>query len=190
MRTPFYLVSLPALLVLIMSGCESHLASDKGSSHLGTETPVIDRREFANAEYIFIRNIKTPMPEAKTLCESMKMSLVHINSETENEFLREYAFSKPRAKLIDGDQFWIGASDQAHEGMFIWIDDNTIMWPKQSNGYTNWGHTQKGSQPNNFFKNNEDEDCVVLRNRGKNKGLWYDIGCTQRMAFIICEKTK
>ena len=42
----------------------------------------------------------------------------------------------------------------------------------------------------NFFKNNEDEDCVVLRDRGKNKGYWYDIGCTQRMAFIICEKPK
>jgi hypothetical protein len=39
------------------------------------------------------------------------------------------------------------------------------------------------------MKNGEDEDCVVLRNsKDSTDGPWYDIGCTKRIAFPICEK--
>lgn len=55
-----------------------------------------------------------------------------------------------------------------------------------NNTYEHWGKTGLGIQPNNVFKNDEDEDCTVIRKDGN----WFDIGCTKRFSYIICESNK
>ncbi len=154
------------------------------SCEVSADNKSIAWHSFEESKYAILINVKPIIDDAVKICSDLEAHVVHINSRAENEFLRQLAFSKPLPDMRDGDQFWIGADDREMEGLFVWQDNGTQMWPEQQAGFTNWGKTSKGSQPNNFFKNGEDEDCVVLRKDGS----WYDIGCTSRFSFLICEK--
>lgn len=64
--------------------------------------------------------------------------------------------------------FWVGGSDLAKEGTFVWIDTNTPFT------YVNF----RDGEPANYLDN---EDCVEVWNR-----QWNDIDC-RRNEFYICE---
>lgn len=140
---------------------------------------------YKNRQYAFLITHKASYADAKRACRTLNAQLVQVRSQEHNDFIVQKGFSLDLPKTKDLQQFWLGVNDQHKEGVFIWDLSQQQMWPRlDENHYTNWGSTTKGSQPNNFFKNNEDEDCVVLRQNGD----WYDIGCTTRHAYPICEK--
>jgi lectin-like protein/PEP-CTERM motif-containing protein len=76
--------------------------------------------------------------------------LVAINSQAEQDFLRN-TFGTIR-------NFWIGLTDVASEGNFVWSNGDAVT-------YTNWAT----SEPNNLF--NED---YVLMNWNNSNGGWND----------------
>lgn len=142
-----------------------------------------------NKQYAFIRGQKPSFNKAKCLCEDMGMTLLNIKSESENVFIQNKAFEIEGVKAKDGNQFWLGASDSKNEGKWKWVNNSVFFYDEAihkviDNNYNNWGKTSKGRQPNNFYKNNEDEDCMVIRP----DGFWYDIGCKTRLAYVICER--
>ena len=62
---------------------------------------------------------------------------------------------------------WIGATDVAEEGNFIWTSDNSTV------SFVNW----YPGEPNNDFNN---EDCVTIcRNKH-----WNDGNCIQNLPYI------
>ncbi|MGJ8682115.1 lectin-like protein [Paraglaciecola sp.] len=149
---------------------------------------LLSKSVFANQDkqYLISHTDKIPFTKVAQYCAALGAVPVMITSAEENELVRKLAFSKPRLQLNDGDQFWIGLTDAKQEGQFMWLANQK---PLKGSDYNNWGKTTLGSQPNNVMKNGEDEDCVVLRNSKDNtNGPWYDIGCTKRIAFPICQK--
>lgn len=71
--------------------------------------------------------------------------LVSINDKAENEWLRG---------IFERERFWIGLSDDAEEGQWIWHSGEPVT-------YTNWGeHEQDGG-------NTEVKDYVVVRFGGR-----------------------
>jgi hypothetical protein len=159
------------------------------NTQVSIDTTKIEVVTWGNHEYAFIRNKKPNMIDAQCACNKLGMALVKIETEAENNFLQSNAFEKEGVQTIDGNQYWIGASDIEEEGDWVWLVDNSRFFNQKKmkpikNAYENWGKTSLGIQPNNVLKNDEYENCAVLRI----DGLWFDIGCKKRFAYTICEK--
>jgi hypothetical protein len=100
---------------------------------------------------------------AQATCVDWGGTLVIIQSNAEDQFLQQN---------ISGDT-WIGASDQANEDSFVWVNGTPVQ-------FTNWA----ASQPDNFGGS---EDCVEKRFTAN--GAWNDVPCTSMTAKgVLCEK--
>lgn len=96
--------------------------------------------------------------EAESLCQDHGYDgLTWIKSEAENEYIVQGLTSLGR--------YWIGLTDQATEGIFVWQASSGAA------SFFNWG----GGQPDNL----NNQDCVSISNFG-----WYDEACTSYRRFI------
>jgi C-type mannose receptor len=101
--------------------------------------------------------------DARDFCQAWGGDLVEIGSAEENAELTE---------RIDGAA-WIGASDQAEEGTFVWPGGNSLDYEAWFEG-----------QPNNLQGL---EDCVELR---AIDGQWADTPCMGNVSRqALCERT-
>jgi len=82
--------------------------------------------------------------------------VANIHSQEENTLIRG---------LTNGE-IWIGFTDEAEEGKFVWSDGITSE-------YTNWN----GGEPNNWGNN---ENCTTMKGSGK----WNDLSCNNQRRFI------
>jgi len=81
-------------------------------------------------------------------------------------------------KHADGTNYWIGLTDRANEGTFVWGSDNAVAT------YTNWN----GREPNNWGRK---EDCAHIRTNKNNE--WNDSVCDRKETSIggnyaLCQK--
>ena len=73
-------------------------------------------------------------------------------------------------EVIEGNHhYWIGLTDSATEGHFIWQHSSKPL------GWSNW----EGGEPNNNFGN---EDCVLLLKSLYNR-KWNDADCGSDNAY-------
>ncbi|XP_048579857.1 uncharacterized protein LOC5521688 isoform X1 [Nematostella vectensis] len=103
---------------------------------------------------------------AKADCHGAGGYLVKVDDATEQNFLSY------RSRTIS-QSMWIGATDEAAEGHFVWEGDGTLV------NYTNWFR----GEPNDHSGK---EDCVEMI-AGYYAGYWNDNFCEQFRNFI-CEK--
>ena len=95
--------------------------------------------------------------EAKRYAESLGGHLVTINDEAEQRFVADLA------KAQRFDRIFIGLTDEAEEGRFVWVTSEPVT-------YTNWGD----GEPNN--SNDGFPEHYVLMNVGRNgQSLWNDV---------------
>ena len=112
--------------------------------------------------------------EAKASAESMSLGgspgyLAVIDSDAENAALLGAALGFLNAEQLaetvatDGSNtpfVWLGGTDQAQEGRWIWVNDGEQFWQGDFNGsasngrYTNWGIQPDSASP--------DEDAVAM----------------------------
>lgn len=102
--------------------------------------------------------------------------LASIESAGENEFLRNLLIDA--AGYAYGDTAWIGGSDMAHEGTFVWLYNNQVFYKvgQQLDAYSNFAL----NEPNNAFGA---EDCVSLSHYGD----WNDDSCYRQLPFFFVE---
>lgn len=93
---------------------------------------------------------KSSWHEAKAACEKAGGHLVIINSASENRYI---------TKLLAGQDAWIGCTDEADEGTWLWVDGSKVT-------YAGWDPGPP--EPNAAWDN---EDYGVTRT---NEGLWND----------------
>jgi hypothetical protein len=99
---------------------------------------------------------------SRTTCMGFGGDLVKIDDQAEQDFL--LAQPLPAVPVV-----FIGLSDEAVEGTFVWVDGTAP-------GFTAWGE----GEPNNAL---DGEDCGQL---GVPGGTWNDIACATAGAFV-CE---
>jgi len=86
--------------------------------------------------------------------------------------------------LTDGlsGEAWLGASDSAQEGTWIWIDDGTVFWNGSETGapvdgnYANWA----GTEPNG------EAGSACARLVPENSGAWADLEC-EELRGAVCK---
>ena len=90
--------------------------------------------------------------DAKAACEKRGGHLVCINDEKEQQFIQTIVIGGKKS------YYWIGLSDEKKEGVFEWINGESLT-------YTNWSE----DQPDNW---NDSEDSVMLPNRDMQYTDW------------------
>jgi hypothetical protein len=117
--------------------------------------------------------------DAAAACKQMSMELAHIADASENSWILSTAQS-----LLTEDA-WIGGTDSASEGTWVW-PDGTTFWVVQDAGagpgYAAWGQ----GEPND----EDGEDClemVLVAADALVAGDWNDEGCWRTQSFICRE---
>ncbi|XP_036410914.1 CD209 antigen-like protein C [Megalops cyprinoides] len=118
---------------------------------------------FKSSCYYFSR-AKKSWTDSRKDCKARRADLVKIESQGEQEFLHYHCKS---------EYYWIGLTDSAIEGTWMWVDDSRL-----SVGY--W----EDGEPNNW--ENRNEDCVHGFKKEDPLKSWNDAACHEHW-FYICE---
>jgi hypothetical protein len=107
-----------------------------------------------------------PWTEAKAYCEMLGGHLVSISNEEENAAMKDF--------IADGSKscYWLGYTDRAKEGSYVWID-------KTDSEYSNWN--VKKNEPNNAYCS--ENYATLLKS-----GYWNDLRNSEfTTCGFICE---
>lgn len=125
---------------------------------------------FGGSQYFFCNNVRD-YATAKSNCQAVDMQLARIDGADENAWIDEQ---------IATDR-WIGGTDAASEGVWLWEAGGDQFWQGNAGGsavsgaYTNWA----AGQPNNFGFG---QHCLTILGNGQ----WDDEGCSEVEQYI-CE---
>ncbi|XP_060075433.1 perlucin-like protein [Ylistrum balloti] len=120
-------------------------------------------KEFRDSCYFFSER-STTWRSAKESCSENGSHLVDILSWEENEWIHQRLNSYRYY-----EDYYIGATDQQHEGLFIWTNSGDAL------EYGNWND----GEPNQHL--GTPENCAEIDTRS---GRWNDIPCDIVMRFI------
>uniref|UniRef100_A0A1W7R8T4 Putative c-type lectin n=1 Tax=Aedes albopictus TaxID=7160 RepID=A0A1W7R8T4_AEDAL len=125
----------------------------------------------------YIPSIRANWFKANEFCNSLKMRLLIIKSQEENDAVARYVRTTDKFSEVSCS-FWIGASDLAEEGSFIWVATG------QELTYANWHQ----GEPNDHGDN---EDCIQLAyiQSTEYNWSWNDNVCA-RPLYFICESVE
>ena len=113
--------------------------------------------------YLLCRSTPASWNDARTFCQQRGADLVIVNDAAENDFLAGLELGAP----------WLGASDVAAEGTWVWVDGSSL-------GYANW-NTGEPSNSGGI------ENCaMMLTGDPATQGKWNDADCTGARQFV-CE---
>jgi hypothetical protein len=105
-----------------------------------------------------------PWPDAEMYCASQGGHLASIHSSAENDFLCQ------EVNAFSHDKCWIGLSDEAVEGDFVWTDATPTDYLDWAPGEPNGGRNENCGQLDRYYP---DE-------------TWNDEPCDEALRFI-CE---
>ena len=124
--------------------------------------------ELATVGDVRFRLCDLPMPwwDAADFCAAQGHVLARLDSVEQSQGLFE------ATQAIDEEGWWIGLSDRAEEGQFVWVDGTSV-------DVLGWD----SDEPDNAGCN---QDCAVLKE--DDDGEWHDSHCSQRRPFVCREK--
>jgi hypothetical protein len=100
--------------------------------------------------------------EAEADCVAQGGHLASVHDQVEQDYIAQAAFA-----VLGGD-WWLGLSDQAQEGQYVWTDGT-------STNYTNWME----GEPNNWEGS---ENCIHLVDWAG--GAWNDLNCDATARYV------
>ncbi|CAC5382633.1 unnamed protein product [Mytilus coruscus] len=121
--------------------------------------------------YLYSSSRKT-WTSAEDTCEQFGGHLVVIEDNDEDSFIESFLkMSTTKAHDWSFNYTWVGASDLAKEGDWLWVTGSPVGI------YTNW----RGPGPNNAHHGSHTEDCMDW-----SFGGWNDNDCASHLNFV-CE---
>ncbi|XP_063411605.1 macrophage mannose receptor 1-like [Mytilus trossulus] len=116
--------------------------------------------------------------QAEAFCKNQGGNLVTIETEEENNFLKNIlTLMRNAGGASENLWWWIGLTDIKTDGSFEWISGQSVT-------YTDW-YQGPPPEPNGVAWNNAKADCVVMRHT---YGFtWSDEYCRYYDVQAICE---
>ncbi|KAK7933324.1 hypothetical protein WMY93_004220 [Mugilogobius chulae] len=128
-----------------------------------------DWTRFGSRCFKYIQETKTWI-DAEKSCQTLGANLASIHSAEENDFILDMIQKETGART----RTWIGGSDAAKEGIWLWTDGS--VWD-----YTAW----HSGEPNNVA-NNEHSLMVNLHSTPK---FWNDFPGSHALFYMCAKKT-
>jgi len=130
-------------------------------------------------QYAFIAPATSWFDSADS-CDMMGGYLVEVNSAEEDAAIAKYVRANYDVLGLTGStgRVWIGGSDDAVEGKWVWDASQRTF----DGGYTNWDTSRH--QPNDNLGN---QNCASYF--FKKSDMWDDDTCTSNHKAYICERT-
>lgn len=128
---------------------------------------------FEKHAYLFVPMLMT-WADAESYCESQGYTLVSINNENESRWFDEQVRQLQRTFELARSPWWMGYTDEAVEGKWVWSDGS-------NSGFTAWAE----GKPNNRDRDGHPENCGAIEG-STNVGRWNDVGCELELPFA-CE---
>jgi len=125
---------------------------------------------FEQRAYLFCGEIaqRTDWNTSRTACTDIGYHLVTVDNKAEDMWLNT------SVEQYNNSEWWIGYTDEASEGVWLWADGSESR-------YTNW---QAGEPNNDSGIANLPENCVGL-NYNNHTG-WTDLECSKSFSYV-CE---
>jgi len=130
------------------------------------ELPWVQPEE--NSPCYFVSTTSVNFYQADKFCKQIGGHLAEPRTQEETQYLETI--------LSEGRNYWIGLTDLANEGEFLWWSDYSIP------NYTNWDQ----SEPNNYDGN---EDCTESSGYRLPSFRWNDVSCMLNK-YAICQKSE
>jgi hypothetical protein len=120
-----------------------------------------------NTRHYVLCKTRALWSDAQSSCSSMGMTLARIDSAEENTWIVNTLIG-PSGSNLPEDWVFVGGTDAAVEGSWIWPDGAVFTTGKQptSGMYTNW----RSGEPNNAGAG---EDCLLVQSGGS----WIAMTC-------------
>ncbi|XP_058850066.1 C-type lectin domain family 4 member M-like [Acipenser ruthenus] len=138
----------------------------------------------SNGKCYYFSPDKMNWNSSRASCVSMGADLVIIESEAEQKFLLENDKSKPLLGNAEKNSYWIGLTDAATEGTWLWVDGTPL------NDKAKYWH---GNEPDDWKgEDSSGEDCArlaYLTSPANSLKAWFDASCTRQQHRRICETT-
>ncbi|KAH3713106.1 perlucin-like protein [Dreissena polymorpha] len=125
-----------------------------------------DWTAFQGSCYYF-HHTEQSFTEAQHACLQLESNLIHIDSEEENLFIKNFLRYQTPVKY-----WWMGLSDDDIEGLWKWVGSGDRPT------YTDW----YPGEPNNA----KNEDCAIFDGVNNRNFMWVDYGCGF-LCYSICE---
>ncbi|XP_039429135.1 lectin subunit alpha-like [Culex pipiens pallens] len=122
----------------------------------------------------FIPNLKANWYKASEFCNSQDMALASVESVEKHQSLVKFIESTD--KFSNASRFWLGGSDLAEEGTFVWAPTGRLVT------FAAWAE----NEPNNV---NGTENCIeIIHNTYVNiRWQWNDHDCRGFTTYFVCE---
>ena len=130
-------------------------------------------------QYVVIESGRKSFSESKTICTDLGGYLPEPRDNLENNFLDS----------LNSKTFYLGMTDSAVEGDWVWQTDSTqVTWKK----WADWTDPSFSDPPNG----GTDENCAWMLKQfqkslsGHSTKAWADRGCSEPIdeMTVVCEK--
>lgn len=149
---------------------------------------------FGDSKYLVYKTAKSyndAVAAAAQVDSTNSSKLVQIDSTEENDFVYNLLTGNGITTIAqDGGSAayaWIGASDSATEGTWLWSDGSAVA-------YTNWGSKDGFSEPDNFdgshlggsYTGQQDAGAMALTDWPVGTaGQWNDVDGVNTLAYVV-----
>ncbi|XP_052084077.1 perlucin-like protein [Mytilus californianus] len=172
-----------ALFVVFVSGvsalgCEKLWVQFENSCYYSNQIPQEDRRAHYRLYRIspMVEDLFFRWPTAQDICKNRGGYLAEIGSKEENDFVKKLA------KKVKNFSVWLGGTDSAKEGHWVWASTGKPFT------FEDWWRTdeplRRGDEPDNYKGR---QDCLSL-SMYDDYDAWLDSECIGDVMGYICEK--